>query len=157
VCLIELSDEAEPLLRFAKSTAELFGAKVHLLHVVPEQDLLEYRNFEVDFHERLRTMAEQEIAKRQQAVGTDFPLSITKGHVARDAAELALNHNADLMLIGRGKARAAFGSVRSHAADIIRSAPCPVLSYSPDWLVKQSEPAAKMHPLATPLPAPLQV
>jgi nucleotide-binding universal stress UspA family protein len=154
ICPIELTDEAQPLLHFAKSIANAFGAQVRLLNVIPEQDVREYRYFDVDFHKRLSDMATQEIAKLQQAAGTDFPLSITKGHIAQDAAELALKHNAGLMLIGRGKARGVFGSLRSNAADIIRSAPCPVLSYSMDWLAKEFHPALN-HKFAAPLSLPV--
>lgn len=150
LCPIELTEESESLLHFAKGIAETFGSHVRLLNVIPEQDVREYRYLDVDFQKRLTVMAEQEIAKLQRKVGTDFPLSITKGHVAHDAAEVALNHNADLMLIGRGKARGIFGTFRSHAADIIRSAPCPVLSYSSDWLAKEYSSAA-IQQTATPL------
>jgi len=137
VCPIEITAEVAPLLHFAKGMAETLGARVRLLHVIPEQDVLEYRYFDFDFHHRLSEMAEDEIAKQQKEAGTDFPLTITKGHIAQDAAEVALNHNADLMLIGRGKARGVFGTLRTNAADIIREAPCPVLSYSMDWLAKE--------------------
>ncbi len=137
VCPIELNDEAVPLLQFAKSVAESFGANVRLLNVTPEQAVREYRYFDVDFQKRLTEIAEKELASAQEKAGTNFPFSLTKGHIADDAAELALNHNADLMLIGRGKSRGVFGSVRSHAADLIRCAPCPVLSYSPEWLARE--------------------
>jgi nucleotide-binding universal stress UspA family protein len=137
ICPIELTEEAEPLLRFAKNMADAFGANVRLLHVIPEQDVREYRYFDVDFQKRLRELAEKEIAGLQQSAGTNFELVMTKGHIAHDAAEVALNHNADLMLIGRGKARGVFGSLRSHAAELIRLSPCPVLSYSPEWLARE--------------------
>ena len=143
LCPIELSEEASPLLHFAKSVSESLGAQVRLLHVIPEQDTREYRYFDVDFHKRLSDLATEDIAKLQQAAGTYFPLTITNGHIAHDAAETALNHNVDLMLIGRGKARGVFGSLRSNAADIIRSAPCPVLSYSMDWLAREFHPAVQ--------------
>ena len=123
VCPIELTEEAEPLLQFANNTAETFGAKVHLLHVVPEQDVREYRYFDVDFHRRLSEMATLEITGYEKNVGTNFPLHITSGHIAQDMAELAQRENADLILIGRGKTRGVFGSLRSHSADIIRTAP----------------------------------
>jgi nucleotide-binding universal stress UspA family protein len=151
VCPIELTDEAVPLLHFAKNMAETLGSRVRLLHVIPEQDVLEYKYFDFDFHQRLSEMAVAEIAKYQREAGTDFPLSITKGHIAQDAAELALNHNADLMLIGRGKARGVFGSLRTNAADIIREAPCPVLSYSMDWLAKEFQ-AAENKSVVSALP-----
>jgi len=137
VCPFELTDEAVPLLRFAKGVAGSLGARVRLLHAIPEQDVRVYRYFDGDLQRRLSEMAAEEIAKLQKQAGTDFPLSITKGHIAQDIAEMALDQDADLILIGRGKARGVFGSLRTHAADIIREAPCPVLSYSSDWLVKE--------------------
>jgi nucleotide-binding universal stress UspA family protein len=137
VCSIELTNEILPLLRFAKQLAATFGASVRLLHVVPDQEVLEYKYFDVDFHQRISEMSANEIARRQQEAGTDFPLSITSGHIAQDAAELALDQKADLILIGRGKAQGVLGSLRTNAADIIRQAPCPVLSYSMDWLAKE--------------------
>jgi len=151
LCLIEPTDEAVPLLQFAKRMAGDLGASVRLLHVIPEQAVREYRYFDGDFQKRISEMAQQEIAKNQKEAGTAFPLTITKGHIANDAADVALNYNADLILIGRGKARGVFGSLRSHVADIIREAPCPVLSYSPDWLVKKFHPVAQfeeVRPLA---------
>jgi nucleotide-binding universal stress UspA family protein len=137
VCSLELTNETLPLLRFAKQLAVTFGATVRLLHVVPDQEVLEYRYFDVDFHHRLSVMSANEIARQQQEAGTDFPLSITSGHIAQDAAELALDQKADLILIGRGKAQGVLGSLRTNAAEIIRQAPCPVLSYSMDWLANE--------------------
>ena len=153
VCPIELTDAAEPLLQFANNMAATFGANVHLLHVIPEQDVREYRYFDLDFHRRLNEMATQEIARYQKTVGTNFPLNITSGHIGQDAAELAQRENADLILIGRGKSRGVLGSLRSHSADIIRTAPCPVLSYSADWLAREFHrssafPVAVSAPLA---------
>ena len=148
VCPIELTDEAVPLLRFTKGLAGSLGARVRLLHTIPEEDVRVYRYFDGDFQRRLSEMAEEEIAKLQKQAGTDFPLSITKGHIAQDTAEMALDQDADLILIGRGKARGVFGSLRTHAADIIREAPCPVLSYSSDWLVKEFDGDASEKALA---------
>jgi nucleotide-binding universal stress UspA family protein len=155
ICPIELTEEAQPLLMFAKRTAERFGAQVHLLHVIPEQDVREYRYFDGDFQKRLAVMAEDEIARLQKEAGTDFEVSMTRGHIAHDAAELALNHNADLMLIGRGKARGVFGTLRSHTPDLIRLAPCPVLSYSAEWLAREFHPA-QLRKAAAPLVLAMQ-
>jgi hypothetical protein len=43
----------------------------------------------------------------------------------RGAAE---HHEADLVIIGRGKLLSTFGRLRTHAYAIIRDSPCPVLS-----------------------------
>ena len=111
LCLIEPTDEAVPLLQFAKRMAGDLVTSVPLLHVIPEQAVREYRYFDGDFQKRISEMAQQEIAKNQKEAGTAFPLTITKGHIANDAADVALNYNADLILIGRGKVRGVFGSL----------------------------------------------
>jgi nucleotide-binding universal stress UspA family protein len=137
VCSLELNHETVPLLRFAKQLGETLGGAVRLLHAIPEQDVREYKYLDVDFHQRVSEIALEEIARKQQEAGTAFPLSITGGHIAQGAAELALDQQADLILIGRGKAQGVFGSLRTNAADIIRQAPCPVISYSMDWLARE--------------------
>jgi len=141
VCSVELTGELAPLLRFAKQLGETLGSRVRLLYAIPEQDVREYKYFDVDFHQRISEMAAEEIARKQQEAGTCFPLSITGGHIAQDAAEMALDQQADLILIGRGKSQGLFGSLRTNAADIIRQAPCPVLSYSMEWLARESNTA----------------
>jgi nucleotide-binding universal stress UspA family protein len=113
VCSLELSDEAVPLLRFTKELADTMGAQVRLIHVVADDKA-----------------AEQEIAKRQEAAGTDFPAATPEGPVALDIAEFAEDQQADLIVIGRGKAQRALGSLRTHAYEIIRYANCPVLSFA---------------------------
>jgi len=155
ICPIELTEEAKPLLLFAKGLADAFSANIQLLHVIPEQDVREYRYLDGDFQKRLTEIAEQEITKLQKVAGTNFPLHITHGHISHDASELAAQQKADLMLIGRGKARGVLGSLRSHTPDLIRLAPCPVLSYSPEWLAREFHTAAVQN-AAAPLTLALQ-
>jgi nucleotide-binding universal stress UspA family protein len=134
VCPLELTTETVPLLRFAKDVATQLAAHVRLLHALPAQELRAGHKFvKSELWEELREMAAFEIAKKQRLAGTEFDLSITPGYVAQDAAELAVDLGADLMIIGRGHARRAFGSLRTHTFDIIRDARCPVLSYATDW------------------------
>jgi nucleotide-binding universal stress UspA family protein len=151
ICPIELTGETVPLLHYAGEVAATLGARVRLVHVIPEQDVRAYKYFDGDFHQRLRDTALEEIARKQKEAGTDFPVTITKGNIASDVAELALDQNAELILTGRGKARSMFGSLRTHVTDIIREAPCPVLSYSMDWLAREFHPALS-EPVTAHLP-----
>jgi nucleotide-binding universal stress UspA family protein len=129
LCALELTDEAALLLRFAKQLAEEFGASVRLLHTIPETEARPYQYFDADLHQFLRKSAAEEIAKLQHDAGTNFPVSITDDSVGEDTVAAAIDQGVDLILIGRGKAQATFGTLRTHAYDIIRQAPCPVLSY----------------------------
>jgi nucleotide-binding universal stress UspA family protein len=130
VCSLELSEEAVPLLRFTKGLADEFGAQVHLVHSVPEAPSRPAKYFDYDVHKVLKDYAREEIARRQSEAGTDFPLSLTEGLIAQDVVDIAKKQQADLVVTGRGLVQATCGTWRTHIYDIIRQAPCPVLSYS---------------------------
>ena len=127
VCAIDLTDEAVPLLRFAKELAADFGANVHLVHTMTDTESRLYKYFD------LTKVAGEEISNLQTQAGTDFPVTLSKGYIGRDTNDVVLEQRADLVVIGRGKTQGAFGSLRTHAYEIIRKASCPVLSYSMDW------------------------
>ena len=138
VCALELTDEAVPLLRFADQLAREFGAKVHVVHSVPELEVRPEKYFDFDLHRYLTDSARVEISKLQRVAGTDFPLTISEGRIATSVADFAREQGADLVVVGRGKCQEAFGRVRTHTYDIIREASCPVLSYAVDQRVRIS-------------------
>jgi nucleotide-binding universal stress UspA family protein len=94
---------------------------------VPEIEAHANRYF-LDLHRHLADSARAEIEKLQVEAGTNFPLTIGETGVADALADAAQDCEADLIVIGRGKARKTLGRFRTHAYDIIRHAPCPVLS-----------------------------
>lgn len=126
-CALELTEEATPLLRFAKQVATEFDAGVRIIHTVPATELGPYR---VALHRQLMEVAEEGIAKAQAQAGTEFPVMLTELHIPNDITNLAHAEQPDLIIIGRGKTQAVFSALRSHAYDLIRHAPCPVLSYA---------------------------
>jgi len=130
LCSIDMSPETVPLLQFAKEVAAFFDAKVELVHTVPEIVSRPSRYLDTPLHLHLQHLAQEEISKKQAEAGTDFPLTITGTVISADIADLAATRRADLILIGRGHISQKLGSWRTHAYDIIRRAPCPVLSFS---------------------------
>jgi nucleotide-binding universal stress UspA family protein len=132
ICALELTQEAVPLLRFANELAQDCGASVRIVHAVPEIESRPYRYLDMDLHKYLKECAAKDIARAQREAGTDFPVTITDGLIGTDTAVLATDEEADLIVIGRGKTQDVFGTLRTHAYDIIRQAPCPVLSYCSD-------------------------
>jgi nucleotide-binding universal stress UspA family protein len=129
LCALELTEEAVPLLRFVSDLAQDCGASVQIIHTVPETESRPYRYFDMDLHNYLKECAAKDILRSQKDAGTDFPVTITDGFVATDTAALAAAQDADLVVIGRGKTQGLFGTFRTHTYDIIREAPCSVLSY----------------------------
>jgi nucleotide-binding universal stress UspA family protein len=130
VCAIELTTEAVPLLTFAKELARELDATVQVANSVPEMESRPDKYFDFDLHRYLTDSARVEIAKLQRQAGTDFPLSVSEKPIARAIADAAVANSADLIVIGRGKSQETFGRLRTHAYDIIRQAPCPVLSFA---------------------------
>jgi nucleotide-binding universal stress UspA family protein len=130
LCAIEPTEEAVPLLGLTRELALEFGATVKLVHSVPELEARPNRYFDFDLHRYLMESARVEIAKLQRRAGTDFPLNVSGMGISNALAEAANERGADLVVIGRGKTQKAVGRFQTHAYEILRYAPCPVLSYS---------------------------
>lgn len=130
LCALEITEEAVPLLQFTKQLSEQLDARVRLVHTVPELETRPNRYFDFDLHQYLMESARVEISKIQRQAGTEFPLSLSGTGISTALAEVANQYGADLLVIGRGKARKALGRFQTHAYEIIRHAPCPVLSYA---------------------------
>jgi len=64
----------------------------------------------------------------QKEAGTKFDLCLGAGNVADVVRHAAEDHNADLVLIGRGVLPEFAGELRSEAYPIVLDTPCPVLS-----------------------------
>ena len=131
ICAIDTTDEAVPLLRFADALARELGAKVHIAHGVPEAETRPSRYLDFDLHAYLMDSAHVALSKLQREAGTEFPASIKASPIANAVSEAALEQNADLVIIGQGRAQQTFGRLRTHAYQIIRDAPCAVLSCLP--------------------------
>ena len=128
LCGIDLTEESLPLLQWAASLAGKYGAKLRLVHAVSGGSFAAEQYFDTELDGFLMKMAREGIDKLQKAAGTDFELCIAKGDVANVTRNTAIQHNADLVIIGRGLIQHPFGRLRTHAYSIIRQAPCPVLS-----------------------------
>lgn len=70
-------------------------------------------------------LKEEEISSLQKEAGTEFPLTITEKQVEWDIADVALADGAELIVIGRGKAQANFGSRLTHLYEILPESPLP--------------------------------
>jgi nucleotide-binding universal stress UspA family protein len=73
-------------------------------------------------------MAREEFAKLQAEAGTKLETVLEGGEVAAGVRGAAEQHRADLVIIGRGVMREAFGRMRTNIYSIIRESPCPVIS-----------------------------
>lgn len=130
LCAIEIMEETVPLLRFTQKLAQDLNAVVQLIHSFPEAATLPNRYFDFDLHRKLTDDAKVEIGKLQREAGTAFPLEVSGMEISEMIKQAGTEDGTDLVVIGRGKAQKAFGRFQSHAYEIIKYAPCPVLSYA---------------------------
>lgn len=131
VCALDIRDEAVAVLRFARALAREFSAKVQVVHSVPKAETRPNKYFDFDLHACLMDSARVAISKLQREAGTEFPITLKDCAVPRAVSEFALEQNAGLVVIGRGTLQEPLGRLRTHAYQIIRDAPCPVLSCIP--------------------------
>jgi len=128
VAAVDTNKDGVCVVKRAMDLADLFNAKLHLVHAVPAATPHAESYMDSDYRHFVLEEARVEVAKLQQRAGSDLPVTVEAETASRLVHKVALQHEADLVIIGRGKLHAAFGRLRTHAYAIIRDSPCPVLS-----------------------------
>lgn len=128
LCAIDASPASVNVMRWAGSLAKNLGATLRLVHAVPSMEAWPERQLDQEFEETLRDNARRTIEDLERAADIRVPVCVGAGSVPDVVREEALQHGADLVLIGRGALQGTLGRLRTHAYGIIRNAPCPVLS-----------------------------
>jgi nucleotide-binding universal stress UspA family protein len=128
LCAVDESPQTGALMRWAAEFSRHIGAKLNFLHVVtPMSDALA-RPFERELQEDVRKADQAKLEAVQESIWVEGTLRVAVGGIAETVAEEARLESADLVVIGRGLLRAPLGRLRSNAAAIIQTSPCPVLS-----------------------------
>jgi nucleotide-binding universal stress UspA family protein len=126
--LCALDDQAEslPVLQWAAQFAAEQKLELRLVHAVsgPPQECEDNPKF----RQFLFDVARESIDKLQGQAGTNLELCLHVGEPARIVRQAAIGHCADMVVIGRGVLQKTLGRLRSAAYEIIREAPCPVIS-----------------------------
>lgn len=134
---IDFSDCSQRAVECARAFADAFGSSLHLLNVVSEPlsepwewyspgaaFLDRVEKLEGDARDRMRVLA-----RANDRAGRPAVLAAVWGDPAEQILKYAQEHDVDLIVCGthgrRGLDRLATGSV---AEQIVRSAPCPVLT-----------------------------
>ena len=120
-------DQIEVVSRSAELARE-FGGAVRLLHAVPSAEHVPGDTGGSEFSNFLLRSAQEQIEKCQREAGTNFEVLVRPGSVTEAIRDAALESQADLVVLGRGRVREAFGRLLSRTYDIIGASPCPVLS-----------------------------
>lgn len=125
LCALEAHPRDRHVLQWAAELAAEQKLDLRLVHAVQGPEDCEDNP---SFREFLFDTARERIDKLQREAGTSFELCLQLGAPGRVVHQAAYGYGADLVVIGRGVLQKAFGSLRSGAYEIIREAPCPVMS-----------------------------
>jgi nucleotide-binding universal stress UspA family protein len=149
-CAIDLGPESRILIRATDSLGARTGAKVRLVHAVPGEETEPLRALNVEFDrypnedesrsyppdkttpplcQWSKDCARIAAARLQRETGTAFDLCLQVGRPSRVIQAVALHHQADLVIAGRGHNNGLAGYLRTEVYSIVRDSPCPVLRF----------------------------
>lgn len=128
LCAVDADSRDVSLVRWAAQFASEQGVEVRLVHAVTGFEELPGADADDPLREFLFDVARERIAKLQADAGTKLQVSIATGRTGEVVRKIALQRQADLVLVGRGTIQKPLGRLRSNAYAIVRDAPCPVIS-----------------------------
>jgi len=128
LCAVDASEDSVRVMRWAANMSKGLGAKMRIIHAVPGLEAWPERQMDQEFEEQIRENARANIERFEKSADIDVPVCVNTGTVPDVVREEAVQHNADLIVIGRGAIQGKLGRLRTHAHAVIRNSPCPVLS-----------------------------
>lgn len=131
----DFSEYAEKAFLWAQSLAERWGARLLLLHVVPQPsyptNVLGVHFNVMDFEASLWSEAEArltEFVSRAATTAVPIDIRVVKGEPFADICRVAEEERADLIVMGsQGRTGLSHVLLGSVAERVVRYAPCPVL------------------------------
>jgi nucleotide-binding universal stress UspA family protein len=123
LCAVDVTEKSVPLMQWAAKFADHFKATLHLAHAIPGAE-----STDPAFQSFLFATARKELAELQKSAGVNVETCVAPGSVGDVVREAAVQHKADLVVIGRGHLSETLGRLRTNAYAVIRQSPCPVIS-----------------------------
>jgi nucleotide-binding universal stress UspA family protein len=126
LCAVDLNEESLPAIRWAAAFARSFHSELTIVHAIPalagpvSPGETRFRTFIADH-------ARSYIADLQEKAGTSARVCVGGGKIAEAVRGAAIQHEAEVVVIGQGHLHEALGALRSNAYAIIRQSPCPVV------------------------------
>jgi len=118
VCAVQLNQEADLVLEAAGFLARTHGATVCLVHMESASSFRRYGG----------QAALETLRQKLQTHAVEATVRVLDAAVSKGIRSTALEHKADLVVIGRGHGKQNLARVWSHLYNIICESPCPVLS-----------------------------
>jgi nucleotide-binding universal stress UspA family protein len=127
LCAVNADDEAASVMKAASLLAAEYGAQLSIVHVVElpagswDIDISPYRN-------AVQSAARNRIMSTRAELGIEAPVLILDGPPPESIRNIALDRQADLVVVGRGHAQDAVGRIWSQLYSVVRDSPCPIIS-----------------------------
>jgi nucleotide-binding universal stress UspA family protein len=128
LCAVDLSDASLPIMQQGQRLAQLFGAQLRFLHVIPSTEAFAVNYFDAEFVAALANQARDRFAELAKQAGAAGNAVIRSGDLAHAVRQEALDSETDLIVIGSGVLKETLGRMRTQSYAIIRESPCAVLS-----------------------------
>lgn len=125
---LDLGASSERTLMWASRFASRIGAKLSLIHAMPNLEGKAGEYFDPDWRKHVETSVHEAIGNLTASLSIDAPLHVDSGDASTVVCDIAADIRADLLVIGRGSAAGVFGRLRANAYSIIRQSVCPVVS-----------------------------
>lgn len=129
LCAIDLNRTSDEVVQRAIVMARAHEAALRVIHSVPATDTRGKGYFEDELDKLLNRAAR---GGKAAALTPEFVSEVrTAPHhesISAGVRTAALQHHADLVVVGRGGVHGSFGRLRTQSYAIIRDSPCPVLS-----------------------------
>jgi nucleotide-binding universal stress UspA family protein len=128
-CAIDMGRKTPDVLRTAVEFSVKFEAALHIVHSVSGVDPRFPSGTANRAHRFLVEKAREDFQGHCSKVGLNASLEIVEDvGLVNGVVGFASTHGADLLIIGRGVIQGSLGRLRTNAHELIRRAPCPVLS-----------------------------
>ncbi len=125
LCAIDKTPQSTPVMQWAADFTDQLGGILKLVHVIPDTDDWSPSPNELT---ALRNERRRRIESSQRQAGVSAPSAIVVGKVGPEVCGQAKAVKSDYIVVGRGRLHDTPGRFGTHAYDIIRHAPCPVIS-----------------------------
>jgi len=127
LCAVDLGPQSHRILCWAATFASKFDAQVAVVHAAPLGEAHEHV-MDQPIRDIITSRLKERIDSLMGQVGVQGENFLELDPPPRAIAAVARRVNADAIVLGRGVSQDLLGRLRANAYDIIRQAPCPVVS-----------------------------
>lgn len=129
VCAVDCSPQTEHVVRWAVATAKAFQVPLKVINVRPVPAELFASGVAQSAHEFNTRVVLEDYQQATRGIPGAPPLEIIEdAHIVSGVNRVIEREQADLLIIGRGKIQGFLGRLRTNAHNVIREAPCAVVS-----------------------------